>query len=95
MPRRRRRARKHVDFLNEHRHRYEELLEEQGGVCGICGRPPNPKRKFDLDHDHKEMFIRGLLCPRCNRAIPSWMDAAWMVKAAIYLIKARIREHAI
>jgi hypothetical protein len=61
------------------------MLAEQAGVCGICKRLPSPKRRFDIDHDHKDMFIRGLLCPRCNRALPSWITPQWLRAAAEYL----------
>jgi hypothetical protein len=43
------------------------------------------KRRLDLDHDHREMFIRGLLCVRCNRALAYWMTSAWLRAAADYL----------
>ena len=88
--RRRRQARKHVQLLNRARPHYDRLFEEQGGVCGICRRLPSERRRFDIDHDHREMYIRGLLCPRCNRAIPSWMTPQWLRDAADYLERGRI-----
>ena len=63
---------------------YEELLEAQGGGCAICGAEPKT-RKLDIDHDHQTMQVRGLLCHRCNRALPSWVTVAWLEKAIIYL----------
>lgn len=47
---------------------YEKMLEEQGGVCDICKRPPKNNR-LSVDHDHDTGAIRGLLCPPCNRSI--------------------------
>ena len=44
---------------------YNDLLEQQGGVCGICGKKPG-KRRMDIDHDHETLEIRGLLCWSCN-----------------------------
>lgn len=87
MPRRRRRpAAKHTAFLKRVTPViYERVLEMQGGVCAICKRPPSERRKLDRDHDHRGMFLRGLLCPRCNRAIPTWMDSTWLRSAADYL----------
>lgn len=84
-PRRRRTPTKHALLLKENRHLYDKLLAAQGGRCALCPRLPSPKRKLDLDHDHKTMLIRGLLCHRCNRALPSWMDAAWLLRAAEYV----------
>lgn len=84
MPRKRRAASRHVLLLRANRHRYEELLETQGGGCALCGRPPKT-RKLDLDHDHGRMVVRGLLCVRCNRALVSWMTREWLLAAAEYV----------
>jgi hypothetical protein len=67
---------------------YEVYVRLNGGeLCGICGRPPL-SRKLDRDHDHTTHKPRGLLCHRCNRAIPNWMTAEWLDSAAAYLRRA-------
>jgi hypothetical protein len=71
-------------LLRDNRKHYDALLKLQLGGCAICGRPPK-KRKLDMDHDHRTMEVRGLLCVRCNRAIPSWMDVGWLFAALAYL----------
>jgi hypothetical protein len=48
---------------------YEQLLEQQGGVCAICGRSPRGRPVLDVDHDHLTGIVRGLLCGNCNRAV--------------------------
>jgi hypothetical protein len=48
---------------------YEQLLEQQAGLCAICGRPPRSRRVLDVDHDHLTGIVRGLLCGNCNRAV--------------------------
>jgi hypothetical protein len=63
---------------------YEAMLAAQGGGCAICGNPPKTRR-LDVDHDHRTGKVRGLLCHRCNRALPSWVDEAWLAKAGQYL----------
>lgn len=47
---------------------YETLSARQGGVCAICGHPPNGRR-LAVDHSHLSGRVRGLLCGDCNRAI--------------------------
>jgi len=65
---------------------YEEWIVLNGGEqCGICGRSPSAARRLDRDHDHRSGAPRGLLCARCNRALPAWMTADWLRAAAWYL----------
>lgn len=54
---------------------YQQLLEDQHGVCAICNQPETaaPAMKYDdttrplaIDHDHTTGKVRGLLCHRCN-----------------------------
>ena len=46
------------------------LLEQQGGVCAICGLPVDYQSKTDMvvDHDHITGEIRGVLHRTCNTA---------------------------
>lgn len=50
---------------------YNVMLENQNGVCKICGEPENCSRnKFlAVDHCHETNKIRGLLCTNCNRSV--------------------------
>lgn len=48
---------------------YVCLLRKQGGVCAITGRPPNPGRNLNVDHDHKTGKVRGLLSFFANRRL--------------------------
>jgi hypothetical protein len=63
---------------------YTALLESQGGGCAICGNPPKTRR-LSVDHDHKTGAVRGLLCFRCNRALPTYATVEWLDAAATYL----------
>lgn len=80
----RRRVSPHAKLLKQARPHYEWLLNVQGGVCAICGNPP-ATRRLDIDHCHKDMYVRGLLCHRCNRALPTHVTTDWMRKAIRYL----------
>jgi len=65
---------------------YEALLDAQGGGCAICGAKPKTRR-LHVDHDHATGKVRGLLCHRCNRALPTWVTADWLVDAGRYLVE--------
>jgi len=63
---------------------YDSLLASQGGHCALC--PSTPKsRRLHVDHDHRTGEVRGLLCHRCNRGLPTWVGVAWLLRAAVYL----------
>jgi hypothetical protein len=49
--------------------RYEEMFEEQNGLCAICENPDSTGRLLGVDHDHESGTIRGLLCSNCNTAL--------------------------
>jgi hypothetical protein len=70
---------------------YEDYIKLNGGEhCAICKRKPSKNRKLDRDHDHHTHLPRGLLCNRCNRALPNWCDANWLRNAARYLDRSAI-----
>lgn len=45
---------------------YEKILATQGGGCAICGRAETGRTRHHVDHDHKTLVVRGILCFRCN-----------------------------
>lgn len=86
-PRPPRRKAKHLAALEQ---AYPAWVELNGGEsCAICGRLPSLNRRLDRDHDHRTGAPRGLLCARCNRALPSWVTAEWLRAAAAYLERPR------
>lgn len=61
---------------------YDAILEKQGGCCAICGMKPRTKR-LHVDHDHKTMMVRGLLCSNCNSGVlASAKDSPDILRAA-------------
>jgi hypothetical protein len=63
---------------------YDLMLNEQQGVCKICGQKDN--RRLAVDHYHVSGRIRGLLCRHCNTAIGLFDDNPLLLrKAADYL----------
>ncbi len=79
------------------KHRYDEILLEQGGGCAICGGSNwKGKRRFSIDHDHSccagertcGKCVRGLLCDQCNHGIGKFGDNPERLrKAADYIEK--------
>ena len=70
---------------------YGKILENQKGVCALCGQLPG-KKSLRVDHDHSccpgektcGKCIRGLLCANCNLAMER-IDSVtgWAEKATI------------
>jgi hypothetical protein len=70
---------------------YDRLLAEQDGHCALCETTPKTRR-LHIDHDHATGRVRGLLCFRCNNALPAWVDERWFYRAASYVARARHAE---
>lgn len=66
---------------------YAALFDAQGGGCAICGNAPKTRR-LHVDHNHATGAIRGLLCYRCNRNLPTYATGAWLGRAYEYVISA-------
>lgn len=43
---------------------YNKILQDQKGVCAICGQ--RESRNLSVDHNHRTNKNRGLLCSACN-----------------------------
>jgi hypothetical protein len=54
---------------------YDRMLDQQNGVCTICGKPPR-RNRLHVDHDHSTGIIRGLLCAPCNRHV-GYLEKIW------------------
>lgn len=69
---------------------FDRMVEDHNGVCAICGEPPGGKHKIlNIDHNHSNGEIRGLLCTNCNRAL-GWFrdDPIVLGKALDYVLSA-------
>jgi len=45
---------------------YLELLNKTGNKCFLCNKSPKNGKRLHLDHCHKTLVVRGLLCAECN-----------------------------
>lgn len=79
------RASEHRKLLRDNRQHYDGILNIQMGVCGICGKPPPENRRHALDHDHKTMTLRGVLCTSCNMRLSDRHTVEWLESALYYL----------
>ena len=76
---------------------YYDMLEEQGGACAICKKPPyeltpsNKIKKFAVDHNHSTGQIRGLLCSKCNQAIGLLKEDINLFNAAINYLQIHLQ----
>lgn len=69
--------------------RYDELHDEQSGVCAICGEPCSTGSRLAVDHDHETGDVRGLMCRDCNIGLGLFKDSiSALAKAIEYLNKA-------
>ena len=74
---------------------YNKKLEEQDGLCAICGADNNFGRNFAVDHDHSccnhdkscGKCLRGLLCTGCNSGLGSFKDNIDSLKKAIIYLE--------
>jgi hypothetical protein len=68
---------------------YDEMLKSQGGVCKICKKSPTDNKRLCVDHCHKTLKVRGILCDGCNLTIGKMNDDVNLLRSAIdYLEKA-------
>jgi DNA-directed RNA polymerase subunit RPC12/RpoP len=42
---------------------FEEILRQQGNICPVCEQGD---KVFCLDHNHKTLEVRGVVCLNCN-----------------------------
>ncbi len=67
---------------------YNALLDSQGHLCKICGKPDGDgtsyqTRRLALDHCHATGKVRGLLCENCNRGLGLFKDSPELLQKAI------------
>ncbi len=78
---------------------YCRLLNEQNGVCAICGQPETSRehgkevRALAVDHCHENGHVRGLLCQRCNHTLGRMNDDPSLLRRAADYLEATCLPH--
>lgn len=69
--------------------RFQEMLKNQNGLCAICLKEEQVKRRqLSVDHDHETGKIRELLCNNCNNGLGRFKDSLeTLIRATEYLRK--------
>lgn len=69
---------------------FEQLLVIQDRRCATCRRRFTGLLVPQVDHDHRNGFVRGLLCARCNYDVLGHLgdDAGFYEAVANYLVQA-------
>jgi uncharacterized CHY-type Zn-finger protein len=70
---------------------YYEMLDNQNGLCAICGTKPDKKR-LEVDHCHKTGLVRGLLCHICNTGLGYFHDSTDKLEVAIKYLETTERR---
>jgi recombination endonuclease VII len=68
------------------RGQYEILYEAQGGRCYICQVATGKTKRLAVDHDHKNGYVRGLLCSPCNRHLGHIRDSTLIARRIIWYL---------
>lgn len=71
---------------------YDEMFEEQGGVCLICLNPSTSGESLDVDHDHATGEVRGLLCRKCNVVLGLVGEDVDTLCQAVWYLEGGFRE---
>lgn len=62
---------------------YNDMLQDQDGVCAICFHTCSTGSRLSVDHCHNTLENRGLLCKSCNVGIGNFGDDVVNLRAAI------------
>ena len=70
---------------------YASMFVAQDGRCAICRRPPREGSPLNVDHDHADGRVRGLLCGGCNGGL-GVVEAVGLPAIVAYLGEDLTRE---
>jgi hypothetical protein len=62
---------------------YKKMLQDQNCSCAICKRTEPTGYGWHVDHCHKTLKVRGLLCSKCNQGLGLFEDNLINLQEAI------------
>jgi hypothetical protein len=70
---------------------YTAMRLEQQNSCAICkiDFATLSTKLIHIDHDHRTLRVRGIVCHRCNQRLATLDDEAWMNRGLQYLEKIK------
>ncbi len=70
---------------------YNNVLENQDGLCAICRKTEKENKSLAVDHNHSTGQVRGLLCSNCNRGLGLFQENIERLANAIrYITKNQL-----
>lgn len=79
-----------IAFTPEERSRAEQAALAFDGHCQCCGTTEPKGAGWSIDHCHRTMKFRGILCQGCNHGLGAFADCVLrMLKAIAYVRRTR------
>ena len=69
---------------------YDEMMRSQGGQCAICRTEEPGQKGWQIDHDHENGNVRGLLCRTCNLSLGYMEDDPKRLEAAAAYLRSNL-----
>lgn len=70
---------------------YNQMYNDQGGRCLICGGHQMPPRHaLDVGYDTETGEVKGLLCERCKEALKLFRDSVYSLQSAIDYLEGKV-----
>lgn len=86
-------ARKLRQNFNLTPEQYQQMVQDQDGLCNICKiHLSSLRRRLDVDHNHVTGKIRGLLCDSCNKALGLLKDSSTSLLNALEYLERNSNE---
>lgn len=63
---------------------FDAMVEEQKNRCAVC---ETEMGKPHVDHDHKSLKVRGLLCNHCNLGLGHFFDNPLLLAKALQYLE--------